>query len=193
MTRMAHSPFMWSNRPFEYISLGLSVVWCRSTGTEIVNLGIMRKRVRIEGYAQASAKIRSCRVCSLGLSTEAWVYFPLKSVSFPCHIYIYIPILYTTVHILLQRGNGLLHNLQNGYRVESDQDRMWAWRMDRAVDHHMAVRERDLGKLSDSHARGLRELKDGGLLRWRQRRIDALESRIVAMHKTFHNGRGLGL
>ena len=79
------------------------------------------------------------------------------------------------------------------YRVESDQDRMWAWRMDRAVDHHMAVRERDLGKLSDSHARDLRELKDGGLLRWRQRRIEALESRIVAMHKTFHNGRGLGL
>ena len=29
-------------------------------------------------------------------------------------IYIYVPILYTTVHILLQRGNGLLHNLQNG-------------------------------------------------------------------------------
>ena len=79
------------------------------------------------------------------------------------------------------------------YRVESDQDRMWAWRMDRAVDHHMAVRERDLGNLSDSHARDLREVKDGGLLRWRQRRIEELESRIVAMHKTFHNGRGLGL
>ena len=79
------------------------------------------------------------------------------------------------------------------YRVESDQDCMWAWRMDRAVDHHMAVRERDLGNLSDSHARDLRELKDGGLLRWRQQRIEALESRIVAMHKTFHNGRGLGL
>ena len=32
------------------------------------------------------------------------------------------------------------------YRVESDQDRMWAWRMERAVDHHMAVRERDLAE-----------------------------------------------
>ncbi len=70
---------------------------------------------------------------------------------------------------------------------------MWAWRMDRAVDHHRAVRERDLGKLSDIYARDLRELKDRGLLRWRQRRIESLESRIVAMHKTFHNGRGLGL
>jgi hypothetical protein len=30
------------------------------------------------------------------------------------------------------------------YRVDSDQDRMWVWRMERAVDHHMAVRERDL-------------------------------------------------
>ncbi len=81
------------------------------------------------------------------------------------------------------------------YRFESDQDRMWAWRMNRAVDHHRAraVRERDLAKLSDSQARDLRELKDGGLLCWRQRRIEALESRIVAMHKTFHNGRGLGL
>ncbi len=60
-------------------------------------------------------------------------------------------------------------------------------------DHHRAVRERDLGKLSDIYARDLRELKDGGLLRWRQRRIEALESKIVAMHKTFHKGLGLGL
>ncbi len=33
------------------------------------------------------------------------------------------------------------------YRTKSDQDRMpvcqWAWRMERAVDHHMALRERD--------------------------------------------------
>jgi hypothetical protein len=79
------------------------------------------------------------------------------------------------------------------YRVESDQDRMWAWRLERAVDHHRAVRERDLGKLSDMHARDLRELNDGGLLRWRQERIEELEARIVAMHKTFHNGRGYGL
>jgi hypothetical protein len=66
-----------------------------------------------EGYAQASAKIRLPRLHS---STEAWVYFPLKSVSFPLpyiYIYIYIPILYTTVHILLQRGNGLLHKLHD--------------------------------------------------------------------------------
>ena len=99
MTRMAHSPFMWGNRPFEYISLGLSVVWCRSTGSEIVNLGSMRQRVRNEGYAQANAKIRSCRVCSLGLSTEAWVYFPLKSVSFPLpYIYICTYIVYNSSH-----------------------------------------------------------------------------------------------
>ncbi len=65
---------------------------------------------------------------------------------------------------------------------------MWAWRLDRAVDHHRAVRELDLGKLSDIHARDLRELKDGGLLRWRQQRIEALEARIVAMHKTFITG-----
>ncbi len=29
------------------------------------------------------------------------------------YIYIYIPILYTTVHILLQRGTGLLHKLHD--------------------------------------------------------------------------------
>ncbi len=65
--------------------------------------------------------------------------------------------------------------------------------MERAVDHQRAVRKRDLGKLSDIHVSDLRELKDGGLLRWRQERIEALDVRIVAMHKTFHNGRGFGL
>jgi hypothetical protein len=37
------------------------------------------------------------------------------------------------------------------YRVDSDQDRMWAWRMERAVDHHMAVRERDLAEQREDH------------------------------------------
>jgi hypothetical protein len=37
------------------------------------------------------------------------------------------------------------------YRVESDQDRMWAWRMEKAVDHHMAVRERDLAEQREDH------------------------------------------
>jgi hypothetical protein len=37
------------------------------------------------------------------------------------------------------------------YRVESDQDCMCAWRMERAVDHHMAVRERDLAEQKEDH------------------------------------------
>ena len=48
------------------------------------------------------------------------------------------------------------------YRVESDQDCMWAWRMERAVDHHMAVRERDLAEQKEDHemkmAEGRRQL-----------------------------------
>ncbi len=35
------------------------------------------------------------------------------------------------------------------------------------VNHHRSVRERDLGKLSDMHARDLSELKDERLLQWR--------------------------
>ncbi len=99
----------------------------------------------------------------------------------------HFPWQYVTPQALNSRGEQIF------YCVDSYQDRMWAWRLERAVDHHRAVREQDLGKLSDIHARDLRGLKDGGLLRWRQQRIEALESRIVAMHKTFHNGRGLGL
>ena len=79
------------------------------------------------------------------------------------------------------------------YRVDDDRDRKWAWRLERAVDHHSAVRERDLDKLSDMHATEVKEITDGSLLRWRQERIDALEAKIVAMHKTFYNGRGYGL
>jgi len=79
------------------------------------------------------------------------------------------------------------------YRVDDDRDRKWAWRLERAVDHHIAVRERDLDKLSDMHATEVKELTDGSLLRWRQERIDALEARIVTMHRTFYNGRGFGL
>ena len=106
MTRMALPPTMWGNRPVEYhISLGLSVVWCRSTGPEIVPWNTWDGR-------GICAKISSCRVCPQGLSTETWVYFPFKSVSFPLP-YTYVPILYTTVHILLQRGNGLLHKLHD--------------------------------------------------------------------------------
>ena len=101
----------------------------------------------------------------------------------------HFPWQFVTPQALNSRGEQIF------YRVESDQDRMWAWRLERAVDHHRAVRERDLGKLSDMYARDLRELNDGpgGLLRWRKERIEELEARIVAMHKTFHNGCGYGL
>jgi hypothetical protein len=54
------------------------------------------------------------------------------------------------------------------YRVDDDRDRKWAWRLERAVDHHSAVRERDLDKLSDMQATEVKELTDGSLLRWRQ-------------------------
>ena len=51
-------------------------------------------------------------------------------------------------------------------RENSDQDRMpvcqWAWRMERAVDHHMAVRERELAEEKKDHemkmAEGRRQL-----------------------------------
>ena len=99
----------------------------------------------------------------------------------------HFPWQFVTPQALNSRGERIF------YSVESDQDRMWAWRLERAVDHHRAVRERDLGILSDMHARDLKELKDGGLLRWRQERINDLEARIIDMHKTFHNGRGYGL
>ena len=83
------------------------------------------------------------------------------------------------------------------YHVDNEQDRKWAWRLERAVEHHRAVRERDLDKLSEVHARELSQwqlsVADAGLLRWRQQRIEELEARIVAMHRTFHNGRGYGL
>jgi hypothetical protein len=42
------------------------------------------------------------------------------------------------------------------YRVESDQDR---WRMERAVDHHMAVRERDLAEQREDHEMKMAEGK----------------------------------
>ncbi len=41
----------------------------------------------------------------------------------------------------------------------------------------------DLDKLPDLHATEVKELTDGSLLMWRQERIDALEARILAMHK----------
>jgi hypothetical protein len=43
--------------------------------------------------------------------------------------------------------------------LESDQDRMWAWRMERAVDHHMAVRERDLAEQREDHEMKMAEGK----------------------------------
>jgi hypothetical protein len=78
----------------------------------------MRKRVR--KYVRAAAH---CRVCSQGLSTETLVYFPLKSISFPLP-YISVPILsrYTTVHILLQRGNGLLHKLHDAEPTRTNRE-----------------------------------------------------------------------
>jgi hypothetical protein len=54
----------------------------------------------------------------------------------------------------------------------------------------MSLHEQDLGKLLDLHARDLGELKDRGLLLWPQECIDALQARIIAMHKTFHNRLG---
>ncbi len=65
------------------------------------------------------------------------------------------------------------------------------------VENHRAVRERDLDELSEVHARELSQWQvsgcDTGLLRWRKQRIEELEASIVAMHRTFHNGRGYGL
>jgi hypothetical protein len=59
------------------------------------------------------------------------------------------------------------------------------------------VREQDLDELSEVHARELSQWQvsgaDAGLLRWSQQRIEELEAKIVAMHRTFHNGRGYGL
>ena len=90
------------------------------------------------------------------------------------------------------------------YPVDDDQDRKWAWRLERALDHHRSVHERaldhhrsvherDIDEMSDMHARELKELSDGGLLRWRLQRIKELESRIIQMHKNFNNGVGYGL
>ncbi len=67
----------------------------------------------------------------------------------------HFPWQFVTQQALNSRGEQIF------YCVESHQDRMWAWRLERAVNHHRAVRERDLGKLSDMHARDLRELNDG--------------------------------
>ena len=44
------------------------------------------------------------------------------------------------------------------YRVNDDQARIWAWGLERAVEHHRAVRERDLEEQSDRHVRELREV-----------------------------------
>jgi hypothetical protein len=79
------------------------------------------------------------------------------------------------------------------YHVERDQDRMWPYESERSVDHHRAVRERDLDKLSNMHARDPRELKDGSLLRWRQELINVRKASIIAMHKSRKNGRGYSL
>ena len=90
------------------------------------------------------------------------------------------------------------------YPVDNDQDRMWAWRLERALDHHRAVHERaldhhravherDKDQMSNMYVKELKELSDGGLLRWRLERINELEARIVQMHKNFTNGVGYGL
>jgi hypothetical protein len=54
------------------------------------------------------------------------------------------------------------------YHVDNEQDRKWAWRLERAVEHYRAVRERDLDKLSEVHARELSQwqlsVADAGLL-----------------------------
>ena len=79
------------------------------------------------------------------------------------------------------------------YRVDDDQDRKWAWRLERALDHHRAVHEGDMDERSDMYVKELKELSDGGLLRWRLERINELEARIVQLHKNFNNGVGYGL
>jgi hypothetical protein len=79
------------------------------------------------------------------------------------------------------------------YRVDDDQDRKWAWRLERALDHHRAVHEGDMDERSDMYVKELKELSDGGLLRWRLERINELEARIVQLHKNFNNGLGYGL
>ena len=60
------------------------------------------------------------------------------------------------------------------YRVDDDQDRKWAWRLERALDHHRAVHEGDMDERSDMYVKELKELSDGGLLRWRLERINEL-------------------
>ena len=79
------------------------------------------------------------------------------------------------------------------YRVDDDQDRKWAWRLERALDHHRAVHEGDMDERSDMYVKELKELSHGGLLRWRLERINELEARIVQLHKNFNNGVGYGL
>ena len=90
------------------------------------------------------------------------------------------------------------------YPVDNDQDRMWVWRLERALDHHRAVHERaldhhravherDKDQMSNMYVKELKELSDGGLLRWRLERINELEARIVQMHKNFTNSVGYGL
>jgi hypothetical protein len=51
---------------------------------------------------------------------------------------------FVTPVALNSRGEQIYH------RFESDQDlsRMWEWKMERAVDQHMAVRERGLAELA---------------------------------------------
>ena len=46
----------------------------------------------------------------------------------------HFPWQYVTPQALNSRGEQIF------YHVDSDQDRMWAWRLERAVDHHRAVR-----------------------------------------------------
>ncbi len=81
-------------------------------------------------------------------------FMPMTVTKWPEHS----PWQYVTPQALNSRGEQIF------YCVESDQYRMirmWAWRLERAVDHR-AVRERDLGKLSDMHARDPRDSKTGG-------------------------------
>ena len=65
--------------------------------------------------------------------------------------------------------------------------------MEKALNHHCPVHERDIDEMSDIHVTELKELSDAGLLRWRLEHINELESRIVQMHKNFNNGVGYGL
>ena len=65
----------------------------------------------------------------------------------------HFPWQFVTPQALNSRGEQIF------YHVESDQDRMWAWRLERAVGNHRTVRERDMAELREEHETDLRERK----------------------------------